>query len=268
AVAPAHLVGQHGEEHVLVGELLLAGEDETVGERREDERELEPAQDGDEFGADDLAHAAPPVGAGGTGRRAYWVGGRRKRAGGLAVEEGDVAERVGGLLGRKIAGVDRLAAGGLADVDLDELPAVIEADEGAIGPGRQRLPDVARGQRVERLGDLGEMVAGHARRGPERDVVELGGRGTQVRLLLGLEVLAGAALGAGVDVDTVVVAAPGGGVGAGGGEIAQDLAPEAVVAYARDAALDARLVTRMAHPGGIDVEASGLGVLAEGRDDP
>ena len=57
-------------------------------------------------------------------------------------------------------------------------------------------------------------------------------------------------------------------MGAGGGEIAQDLAPEAVVAYARDAALDARLVTRMAHPGGIDVEASGLGVLAEGRDDP
>ena len=67
------------------------------------------------------------------------------------------------------------------------------------------------------------------------------GAGPQVRLFLGLEVLARPALGAGVDVDAAIVAAPGDRVDAGRREIAADLATEAVLADARDAALDAGL---------------------------
>ena len=113
---------------------------------------------------------------------------------------------------------------------------MVEAHERPIGARRQRLPDPARGQRVERLGDL-------------------------------REVLARAPLRAGMDVHAVVVVAPEGRVGAGGDQIAQRLAAEAVLAHTRHAALDARFVARMAHPGRIDREAAGLRILAEGPDD-
>src|SRR5207244_12072413 len=43
AVAPAHLVGEAGEEQILVRELVLAGGREPNGERRPAVGELEPA---------------------------------------------------------------------------------------------------------------------------------------------------------------------------------------------------------------------------------
>jgi hypothetical protein len=57
------------------------------------------------------------------------------------------------------------------------------------------------------------------------------------------------------------------GVGTGVLDLAQGLAGEAIVAHGGHAAFDPRLVARMAWPGGVDVEAAGLGVLEEGAVD-
>jgi len=61
AVAAGDLVAEREEEEVLVGELLLAGEDETLGERVEEAAELEPPQDRLEVRGDHLGrHRASP----------------------------------------------------------------------------------------------------------------------------------------------------------------------------------------------------------------
>jgi len=88
AVAAAHLVGQDGQQQILVGELLLAREGQATRECGEDERELEAAEHRDEFRADAVAHASPPAGASPCGPSAYSAGGRRKRAGGTSAGAG------------------------------------------------------------------------------------------------------------------------------------------------------------------------------------
>ena len=66
----------------------------------------------------------------------------------------------------------------------------------------------------------------------------------------------------------VVLQTPPARVGPGFVERAQPLAAEAVVSNGGYAALDAGLVLGMADPGGVDQEATGLGVLLEGFGDP
>jgi hypothetical protein len=66
--------------------------------------------------------------------------------------------------------------------------------------------------------------------------------------------------------EPVVLQAPLSGVRPGGLEIHQDLAGEAVLAYAGHGPLHAGLVPRPAHARGIDHEDARLGVLEEGWD--
>jgi hypothetical protein len=61
AVAPGHLVGEDEQEEVLVGQLLLAGEEQALGQGIEQAGELEAAQHGLQVGGDGIGtHAEPP----------------------------------------------------------------------------------------------------------------------------------------------------------------------------------------------------------------
>src|SRR4029453_11381471 len=108
---------------------------------------------------------------------------RAVRGGGL-FEGGDVAERVGRLVGGEVGGVGGAAAGGLADVDFHDHRAVVETHGRAIGAGAESAPDVLRRQRVECAGDLSVLVPGYLRGAPQRDIVGRRRRGQQRRLLV------------------------------------------------------------------------------------
>jgi hypothetical protein len=80
AVAAADLVGEHEQEEVLVGHLLLAGDGEPLGQRVEDGRELEQLERGLEVGGDQVGrHASSPSlsRSRDASGRAYCEGGRR-----------------------------------------------------------------------------------------------------------------------------------------------------------------------------------------------
>src|SRR6202022_86404 len=112
----------------------------------------------------------------------------------LLLEKSDVAQRVSALVLGIVAGVDRLAAGHLARVRLDEQGAVVEAHGAAIGASTQMLADESRGQRVERFRDLRALVARDERLAPQRHVVLLARRGQQSCFLLRLELFERATL--------------------------------------------------------------------------
>jgi hypothetical protein len=64
AVAARDFVGEHEEEEILVRHLLLAGQDEALGERVEEAAELEATQHRGELGSDrvERSHRSPPSG--------------------------------------------------------------------------------------------------------------------------------------------------------------------------------------------------------------
>src|SRR5581483_10621491 len=121
-------------------------------------------------------------------------------------------------------------------VDLDAAGALVEADRGPIGPGSERVADIAGRQGVQGAGDLGMLVAADLGITPERDVVGHGRSRPEHRLLDGLEVLARPLERAAVATPAVVLEAPVEGVGPGRVEIHQGLAAEAVLAHAGDGA--------------------------------
>ena len=172
-------------------------------------------------------------------------------AGSLRLEEGDVAARIGALLGREVVGVGGALAGWDARVGLDQPQPVVEADGGGVGAGH-----------------LGVLITSHLGLAPQRQVVARGGCGQQVGAFHGLEVLVRQALGGAVATHPGLVLAPVAGVGAGHLQVLQVLAGEAVIADVAHAALAARLVAGVAGAGGIDLEATRLGVLEEGAVDP
>ncbi len=112
---------------------------------------------------------------------------------------------------------------------LDQHQALEEAHGGGVGARHQAPAHELPGQRVERAGDLGVLVAGHLGLAPQRQVVARGGRGQQGGALHRLEVLARPALGGAMAAHPVVVLAPVAGMGAGHLHVLQVLAGEAVV---------------------------------------
>src|SRR5712692_5308929 len=123
----------------------------------------------------------------------------------LRLEEGEVAHRVRRLVLGVIARVDRLAAGRLAGVHLDDGDALVEAHRAAVGARAQTLADVTRGQGVESFRDLRALVARDERLAPERYVVLLSRRRQESRFLLGLELLERHALRARVTTAAILV---------------------------------------------------------------
>jgi transposase len=184
--------------------------------------------------------------------------------GGLLLEEGDVAQRVGALVDGEVGGVGGAAARCQAGVDLDDERAVVEAHGLPVGAGAQGVADEAGGERVEGLGDLGVLVAGHLGLGSERHVVGGGGCRQEGGLLLGLELLEREPLGARVAAQAVLVVAPVAGVGAGLREVVEVLAAEAIIPDRGDGPLHASFIGGPPDPRGVDVEAPRLGVLEEG----
>jgi hypothetical protein len=111
------------------------------------------------------------------------------------------------------------------------------------------------------------LVGADLRIAPDRDVVQRRRRRQQVRLLVGLEVLARHPLGRRVPAHALLVGAPGEPAATSVAEIEQLLAGEAVVADIAHGALDARLVLGMPRPRRVNVEAARLRVLEEAVDD-
>lgn len=164
--------------------------------------------------------------------------------GGLVLEEVSISQRVSALVRREVAGVDGAAARRSPRVSFHERAAGVEAHERAVDASAQLLADEARRQRVERLLDLGEMIAADLRLVPARDVVALRWRREQPRLLLGLEALERQALRARVTTQPVLLPAPALGVLARRLDRPQPLAGEAVVADGLYGTLDAALIAR------------------------
>src|SRR5262252_11053192 len=84
AVASRRFVAEDESQEVLMRHLLLAREDESLGQRVEHAPELQAPEDGFEIGTDHVGgHSTSPSErrARGSGN-AYWVAGRRKRASG------------------------------------------------------------------------------------------------------------------------------------------------------------------------------------------
>ena len=124
----------------------------------------------------------------------------------------------------------------------DQQAARVEADDLRVGARRDPLADVRVRDRVERLGDGGELIAPDLRLAPQRDVVRRGRRRQQERLLLGLKVLERSALRATVAPQAVVIEAPVPAPRARLVERRQHFAGKAVVADAGHRALDAPFV--------------------------
>jgi hypothetical protein len=85
---------------------------------------------------------------------------------GLAAERVDIAHRVDAALDRIIAGVNRLAAGGLPRMRFDQQPPRVEADDLGVRPRGDPLPDVRVGERVQRFGNGRELIAPDLRLAP------------------------------------------------------------------------------------------------------
>src|SRR5690606_15208010 len=183
--------------------------------------------------------------------------------GGLALEEGDVTHRVSAFVSREIGRIDGASAGRLTAVSLHQSAVAVEAHERAIGACAQSLADEAGRQRVERLGDLREVIAPDLWIAPVRHLVELTGRRQEVRLLLGVEALKRQAARAGVATHAVLLSTPAFGEIARFCDRAQRLAGEAVIAHVRYGTLDTSLVAGLPNSGWIDDEAARLRVLEE-----
>ncbi len=160
--------------------------------------------------------------------------------------------RGGGALARRHTGVH-----------LHEHAAVIEAHGRTVRPHEQPLADKLRGQRVQRLGHLRVLIAGHLRLSLQWDIVWCRWRRQQLLPFFGLKVLAWQALRGGVSAQAVVFQTPPTCVSTCRLHRVQSFAAEAVLAYGRHTALDARFVLRSSHAGGVNVEVPCLGVFQE-----
>ena len=153
-------------------------------------------------------------------------------------------------------------------MDLDQLALQVQLERGRVEPGPQRAPDQVVGHRVDRLVHLDVEVAVDLGIGPLRRVEGRAGSGQQQRELLGAERLEGPALGRAVDAHAGGGRAPGLGAHPAVGQVDEGLSGEEVVLHVVHDALDPWLVGRGGHPGRVDDEAPGLGVLHEGVVDP
>ena len=141
---------------------------------------------------------------------------------------------------------------------------VARRDKLLVGPSAKPAPDQAGGQRVEGAVDLGVVIASDLGLSPQRHIIGCGGWWAQHGFLLGLEVLERPAPGGGMRSDAIIIETPVMGMVASGLEVVETFAGEAVLASRGNGALDACFVASPSNPRGVDVKASGLGVLEEG----
>ena len=148
-------------------------------------------------------------------------------------------------------------------MDLDQLAVEIDPDEARVAADVDLGADVAGRDGVEGPLELDVVIGVDGALGPGRPIEGLGRQRQERGLLLGLEHDArGAARGA-VEAGAGQVAAPAHRLGLHVVEIAEDLAPEEVLADVRDAPLDLRLPGGVPRDRRVDEEAAVLGVLEE-----
>ena len=95
----------------------------------------------------------------------------------LLLQRRDIAQRIEAALCGIVGRINRAAPRRLTRMRFDQQPPLVEADELLIGPRREAIADVSMRQRIERLGDDGELIARNLRFAPQRDVVGRGGCG-------------------------------------------------------------------------------------------
>ena len=173
------------------------------------------------------------------------------------------AHGVGRLLRGVVGVVRRPPARRLRRMDFDQLAVEIDPDQARVAADVDLGADVAGRDGVEGPLELDVVIGVDGALGPGGRIEGLGPQRQERGLLLGLEHDArGAARGA-VEAGAGQVAAPGHGAGLHVVEIAEDLAPEEILADIRDPALDLGFSGRVPRHGRVDEEAAVLGVLEE-----
>ena len=149
-------------------------------------------------------------------------------------------------------------------MDLDQLATSEDPHQAAVGAHLDALADQVAGHRVERLGDFDVVIAVDLRRRVDRHVVDARAGAGNSR---GCSSTANSSAGRHWVVPWIrmpgPLPAPLLGPALGVGEIDERLAGEERVAHERHRPLDPWLVLRATHPGRVDPEPAGLGVLDE-----
>lgn len=198
------------------------------------------------------------------------TGGGGAMSSGLLDETRRIAVGVGSLFGREIGRIGRAPAGRLARMSLDQHATVVKAYGLRVGsctklPAAEGEDEMAR-QGIQRLGDLGVLIARHFGLGPQRHVIGLARRCDQLRAFDGIEMLARQALRTGMTAQAVFFETPASGMLAGVIDRQQTLAGKAIVAHVTDTSFDARFVLRVAHARDIDLESVRLNVVQKRLD--
>ena len=189
---------------------------------------------------------------------------RRAVAGGEPLEVVEVTHRVDGRVPRQVVRVGRAAPGLLAGMDLDQLAPVEDPHQLPVGAHLDAGADQVARDRVERLGDLDVMIPMHLRRRVDRHVVD-------ARSVPATAAAAPRAANTSTGRHWVVpwirmpgpLPAPRLGAALRVGEIDERLTGAERVPHELHRPLDPRLVLRATHPGRVDQEPAGLGVLDE-----
>ncbi|MDQ6945550.1 MAG: hypothetical protein M3256_04595 [Actinomycetota bacterium] len=186
-------------------------------------------------------------------------------AGGDSPQVVDVAHGVGRFLPRQVLAAGRTPTGRLAWMLADQLAAVEDLHEQAVGADIDLLADVVARDRVERLGHRDVMVATNSRFGVEGNLVARRRSRQEHRLLYIAKVFQRPPLGGAVDAHASVIETPATHAEARGADVGEVLAREPALGTEGDYPFDPGLVPWAPHPTGVNHEAPGLRVLQESR---
>ena len=174
-----------------------------------------------------------------------------------------VAHRVDRDLAGQISRIGVPAAGFDPRVDFDQLSSAVELHRARVGPGQDVLADQLSGNGVDPPGHLDVPIPGDLGAAVDRDLERLDRGGQQQRGLLVSEDLGRAGPGGAMNPDPGDLSAPPLGAGPAISQVEELFTGEEIRPHIGHRPLDPRLVLRVAHPGGINDEASGLGILSE-----
>src|SRR6266480_1248894 len=149
----------------------------------------------------------------------------------------------------------------------DQHIVVVETNRLLISPGRQERANMGMRDGIEGFGDHGQLVTGHFRRAPQRNVEGRRRCRQEHGLLLGFEVLSRWALRATMAAEAILLPAPMTGMHARIVQRGQYLAGKAVITNTGNRSFDSGFIPRMPHTGRVHMKLPRLRVLKKCRRD-